>query len=319
MPSSNKRKHHLEAARKSEAEHAYLKKNKIMHQSNDLLDYESIDEKLDNHIWVDEEIDEKANSRPTYNYSNSGKTLRQKKAELKKAVQNTKSITSYLSLTNSLRFNVASTSIYKFLATDAAAVDTIVIDENEDTIMINNAVDSIVKLVEINMNNDKVCIKQAIEKLDNMLEKNSKQIDKGTKFSVNPKVLKEFVENKVFPSLGIEKKTTISERTTLEWLKNEFLYEPLGCVHLTVEQHLAYSKIPNRYITKTFEVGVNHNDYWNVQLLTKQFKRTIDVLEIELLGIIFVFAFENSLSHGAFAEDALVTSRMNVKYSGKQP
>ncbi|CAG8697075.1 6860_t:CDS:2, partial [Racocetra fulgida] len=40
---------------------------------------------------------------------------------------------------------------------------------------------SIVKSAEINVNNDKACMKQAIKKLDNMLEKDSKQIDKGTK------------------------------------------------------------------------------------------------------------------------------------------
>ncbi|CAG8850137.1 4251_t:CDS:2, partial [Racocetra persica] len=123
-----------------------------MHQSNDLLDYESVDEELDDHIWMDEEIDEKADT------------------ELKKAAQNTKSITFYLSLTNSLRFNVASTSTHKFLAVDAAvqlmetnlvneAVDTIVIDEDGDTIMVNNAVDSIVESAEINMNDDKAYIK----------------------------------------------------------------------------------------------------------------------------------------------------------------
>ncbi|CAG8722985.1 9316_t:CDS:2, partial [Racocetra fulgida] len=156
--------------------------------------YKSVDEELNNHIWVDEEIDEKANiaDRPTYNYDNSGRTLKQKKADLKKAAQNIKSITSYLSLTNSLRFNVALTSTYKFLAVDAAvqlmkkdfvneAVDTIVIDEDGDIIMVDNAVDSIVKSVEINVNDDKACMKRAIEKLDNMLEKDSKQINKGTK------------------------------------------------------------------------------------------------------------------------------------------
>ncbi|CAG8441758.1 11810_t:CDS:2 [Scutellospora calospora] len=87
---------------------------------------------------------------------------------------------------------------------------------------------------------------------------------------------------------------------------SEFLCEPLGHVYLTVEQHLAYLEIPNRYVTETLE------------LLAEQLKQTIDVLEIALLSTIFVFAFNNSSSHGAFAEDALVASRMNVKYSGKQ-
>ncbi|CAG8742803.1 21815_t:CDS:1, partial [Racocetra persica] len=42
---------------------------------------------------------------------------------------------------------------------------------------------------------------------------------------------------------------------------SEFLCEPLGHVHLTVEQHLAHSEIPNRYVTEILEVGVNHDGY----------------------------------------------------------
>ncbi|CAG8737015.1 17844_t:CDS:2, partial [Cetraspora pellucida] len=78
---------------------------------------------------------------------------------------------------------------------------------------------------------------------------------------------------------------------------SEFLCEPLRHVHLTVEQHLAYSEIPNRYITETLKVGVNHDGYWNVQLLAEQL----------------------NLSHSAFVKDALVASRINIKYDGKQP
>ncbi|CAG8640993.1 11403_t:CDS:2, partial [Dentiscutata heterogama] len=61
------------------------------------------------------------------------------------------------------------------------AIDTIVINEYGDTIIVDNTVDSVMESAEINMNNNKACMKQAIEKLDNMLEKNSKQVDKGTK------------------------------------------------------------------------------------------------------------------------------------------
>ncbi|CAG8684803.1 20837_t:CDS:2 [Cetraspora pellucida] len=59
-------------------------------------------------------------------------------------------------------------------------------------------------------------------------------------------------------------------------------------------QQLAYSEIPNRYVTEILEVGVNYDD------------------------TIFVFAFDNSLSHSAFAKDALVANRMNIKYDSKQ-
>ncbi|CAG8666019.1 14043_t:CDS:2 [Cetraspora pellucida] len=232
MPPLNKRKHHLEAVKKSKAEHAY----------------KEIDKKADSYFEV---------LLAAAKNNNFWKVA---------VAQYIKSITSYLSLINSLRFNIALTSTYKFLAADAAvqlmetnlvdeAVDTIVINKDGDTIIVDNAVDSIVKSVEININNNKAYIKQAIEKLDNMLEKDSKQIDKEL---------------------------------------SEFLYESLRHIHLTVEQHLVYSEIPNRYITETLEVGINHD------------------------GTIFVFAFDNSSSHGAFAEDALVASRMNVKYEDEE-
>ena len=39
------------------------------------------------------------------------------------------------------------------------------------------------------------------------------------KFSVNPKILKNYIENEVFPSLGIERKKTICEKTAWRWLK----------------------------------------------------------------------------------------------------
>ncbi|CAG8839006.1 12143_t:CDS:2, partial [Racocetra persica] len=85
------------------------------------------------------------------------------------------------------------------------------------------------------------------------------------------------------------------------------------------EQHLSYPEIPNRYVTEILEVGANHDSYWNIQLLAKQLKYAIDILEIALPNTIFVFGFDNSSSHSAFTEDVLVASRMNVKYDEKQP
>ncbi|CAG8848381.1 21149_t:CDS:2, partial [Racocetra persica] len=70
-------------------------------------------------------------------------------------------------------------------------------------------------------------------------------------------------------------------------------------VYLTSEQHSNYPEISNRYITEIFEVGLEY---------------MINILEIALLDTIFVFRFDNSSSHSAFAEDVLVASRINVKY-----
>ncbi|CAG8815234.1 20646_t:CDS:2, partial [Racocetra persica] len=81
------------------------------------------------------------------------------------------------------------------------------------------------------------------------------------KFSVNPKVLKEFVENEVFPSLGVEKKTTISERTASTWLNKlgwhykEWKKEPLlieydeNDLNKLVEKNIFPNEMPYCVIT----------------------------------------------------------------------
>ncbi|CAG8626755.1 10224_t:CDS:2, partial [Racocetra fulgida] len=67
---------------------------------------------------------------------------------------------------------------------------------------------------------------------------------------------------------------------------SEFLCEPLGQVHLTKEQHIAYPEISKHYITELLEIG-------NIELLAKQLKLTIDILKIALSNMIFVFGFDN--------------------------
>ncbi|CAG8840027.1 46460_t:CDS:2, partial [Gigaspora margarita] len=87
---------------------------------------------------------------------------------------------------------------------------------------------------------------------------------------------------------------------------SEFLCEPLGRVHLNEEQHTVYPEIPKWYVTELLEI---------VQTI-KQLERAIDILEIALPDTIFVFEFDNSSSHGAFAKDVLIASKMS--YGGKQ-
>ncbi|CAG8515236.1 1718_t:CDS:10, partial [Scutellospora calospora] len=296
--------------------------------------YELVDEELDDHIWIDEKIDEKANSyfevllaaarnnntwkivgRPTYNYE-----------------------------TNLVD----------------EAVDTIVIDEYKDIIMVNNTVDSVVdKKVDKGTKAEELTKQDVFVhehvKIASLIDNERISIKiisylQCNKFSINSKILKEFVENEVFSSLTelepllieynennltklVKKNISLNQKphcvvtydeTTLaanndkktEWRPegeqklhpkrqsryihvSEFLCEPLRHVHLTVKQYLAYSKILNRYVTETLE------------LLAEQLKRTIDVLKIALLSIIFVFGFDNNSNHNAFAKDALVASRMN--------
>ncbi|CAG8550663.1 41960_t:CDS:2, partial [Gigaspora margarita] len=99
-----------------------------------------------------------------------------------------------------------------------------------------------------------------------------------------PSEKKQYCEHKIYPK-GRGQCIHVSK----------FLYEPLGRVYLTEEQHAFYPEIPKHYITELLEI------------------------EIALLDTMLVFGFDNSSSHGAFTKDALVANRMNVGYRDKQP
>ncbi|CAG8563463.1 21519_t:CDS:2, partial [Gigaspora margarita] len=80
--------------------------------------------------------------------------------------------------------------------------------------------------------------------------------------------------------------------------------EPKGRVHLNKEQHATQPEIPKWYITELLEIGANYE--------AKQLEQAIDILKIALPDTIFVFGFDNSSRHGAFTEDALIASKMNI-------
>ncbi|CAG8552323.1 8756_t:CDS:2 [Cetraspora pellucida] len=111
-------------------------------QAADLLpkNYKSVDEELDDHIWVNKKIDEKANS-----YFEVLLAAARNKNSWKVVSRPTYNYTAYAAV-QLMKTNLVN-----------EAVDTIMIDEDENTIIIDNA------------------------ELDNMLEKDSKQIDKETK------------------------------------------------------------------------------------------------------------------------------------------
>ncbi|CAG8634544.1 6829_t:CDS:2, partial [Gigaspora rosea] len=409
-----KRKQQLKAARAKKS--TYITKEP---------DYENLDE----YIWSDKDIDERASnyfavlltasknkdawerlSRPSTYAGGSKRTLRRKKAELKKAAQNTKSITAYFAPTlmyskvvsASTSTCESSTELFASIEIEPMEVEPmeaklIEVEPMEAEPMEAELMDvelmdmesaelglTEVELAELGLTevesseiDEKAKMRLAIEELDMVLKKDNNQMDKGVrvclqtslqylrlryyhnqnrinasttiasslgwedykarcigawaqnwikwrklpkdnrgkftkimlylrshKFSVNLKVLKKYVEEEVFPSLGIENKTTISanddEKTGRTQIcpkekgrcihVSEFLCEPLGRVYLTEEQHASHPKIPKRYVTELLEI------------------------EIALPDTMIVFGFDNSSSHGAFAEDALVASQMNVGY-----
>ncbi|CAG8605333.1 1216_t:CDS:2 [Cetraspora pellucida] len=355
---------------------------------------------LDNYIWSDNNIDERSSdyfavlltagkninvwkpSGRTIYVEGSKRTQRRKKAELKKAAQNTRPITAYLppALTSS---NVASASTSTFglstelcvptevesIGSESMEVESIEVElvESMELELVKSMKTELVKLMETELVesleaelveptadasaeiDEKTTMRLAIEELDGLLKKNDNQIDKDIR-ELNPVLLEyddqdltKLVKKSILPEkkkhcVITYNKTTLAanddEKTG--WGPkgehklhqkgqgrcihiSEFLCEPLGQVHLTEEQHAAYPEISKYYIMKLLEIGVNYEGYWNVQLLAKQLEQAIDILEIALPDTILVFGFDNSSSHGAFAEDALIVNRMNVGYGGKQP
>ncbi|CAG8752999.1 7132_t:CDS:2, partial [Gigaspora rosea] len=66
------------------------------------------------------------------------------------------------------------------------------------------------------------------------------------------------------------------------------------------------------------EMTLFANDNEKTEWGLKQLERAINILEIALPDTIFVFGFDNSTNHRAFAEDALIVRRINIGY-GEQP
>ncbi|KAI9329106.1 hypothetical protein BD770DRAFT_477956 [Pilaira anomala] len=62
-----------------------------------------------------------------------------------------------------------------------------------------------------------------------------------------------------------------------------------------------------------FKAGGDREGWWTYKHMVKQLKDVINLFEILHPGCIAVFLFDNSSNHSAFADDALVASRMTLK------
>ena len=70
---------------------------------------------------------------------------------------------------------------------------------------------------------------------------------------------------------------------------------------------------------ESLEYGKNHEGYWTGEHLAKQLKdKAIDAFEAaHAPGTLGVFIFDNSSGHSVYADDALVSCRMNLGPGGK--
>lgn len=72
-----------------------------------------------------------------------------------------------------------------------------------------------------------------------------------------------------------------------------------------------------RRARRTIFPGKNHGGYWKNSDLIEQLTEAMDIFKILHPDCQALFAFDNSQNHNAFADDALVASRLNRSNGGK--
>lgn len=107
---------------------------------------------------------------------------------------------------------------------------------------------------------------------------------------------------------------------------SEFLCETVGRLRLSEEECEANDLLPDdQRLTHTeacvtIHPGENRDGWWtNKDIIQQVIERAIPIFERIHPGKIAVFLFDNSSNHCAFAQDALLCSRMNLYSGGKQP
>lgn len=76
-----------------------------------------------------------------------------------------------------------------------------------------------------------------------------------------------------------------------------------------------------QYARTSIEYGENRDGYWTSERFLEQLKYCVEIAECKYpceQGYKVVWIFDHSSCHGAYADDALLASRMNAKPGGKQ-
>lgn len=107
---------------------------------------------------------------------------------------------------------------------------------------------------------------------------------------------------------------------------SDFLTEELGWLDLErhippdrLEELRRLNKLPDNLKSRVVILpGKNHDGWWDCKQLLVQLAHFLDLFDLIHAGDICMCVFDCSSNHQAFAEDALVVSRMNVTPGGKQ-
>ncbi|CAG8600300.1 13801_t:CDS:2, partial [Racocetra fulgida] len=208
---------------------ARAKKRKHTFDITNISDYEN----LDDHIWSDKDIDERASNyfavlltagkniniwkpsgRPSIYFGGSKRTQRCKKAELKKAAQNNRSITAYLA--PALASNIASASTLigmESIDVESTEVESIEVESVETESMEGESIEVESLEVESLEVDEKTKMRLAIEELDGMLKNDKNQMDKGIRVRLQASL--QYLWVRYQGQNRINSSTTIA--SSLEW------------------------------------------------------------------------------------------------------
>ncbi|CAJ0645937.1 7906_t:CDS:2, partial [Entrophospora sp. SA101] len=90
-------------------------------------------------------------------------------------------------------------------------------------------------------------------------------------------------------------------------------------LHLNEEEQIQYPYLPKKSC-EFLITGSNYDGWWTTEKLKNQvIDKAIPIFEATHQDCIALFAFDNATSHAAFANDALVASKMNWNDGGSQP
>ncbi|CAG8580316.1 12798_t:CDS:2, partial [Racocetra fulgida] len=241
-------KQQLKAARAKKC----VKKSHVFYEQTD---YENL-------VWSDQDIDERASNfftvlltanenkniwkpsgRPSTYVGGSKRTQRCKKAELKKAAQDTRSITAYF----------APTLMYVSVEKD--------IDERTKMMLAIEELDRMLKKDNNQMDKGPVLLEYDDEDLIKLVEKEIPPEEKRHCVITHDETTLSTNDDEKM-GWGPKGKQKIRPKGQGRGIHvSEFLCEPLGRVHLTEEQHAAHPEIPKRYVMELLKIGVNYEGY----------------------------------------------------------
>ncbi|KIK82327.1 hypothetical protein PAXRUDRAFT_35590 [Paxillus rubicundulus Ve08.2h10] len=145
-----------------------------------------------------------------------------------------------------------------------------------------------------------------------------------------PKGLKQYLEMELFPHIHMKVARGVSLSTAPQanndnaksWvLKDEYRLKKKGVGHGIHQSNVICSTVGHlEDAGQSMEYGKNHKGHWTGEHFVNQLRnKIIPAFEhAHGAGYQALFLVDNSQGHSAYAEDALVISRMNIKLGGKQ-